>query len=496
MCDPLAYAPSPRQHASPSFDAFAYKQNDDSEVAKLRGVVKALNEVVNARKNEAEALQQQLDGVSQDYEILFREKEAADREVERLKEQVIQSSGVNVINAMSGTARGSSYNGSRQTISNPPSFANRDSPSPISHPSVPFISAPSSRTSIEQHEIPPHNQIPASRLKHLAVLFAVILFINITLGYYLLPSQNTNNQVPKHIALATQGSDLLSSVSYEDIVSDPLFNVTVEHINNNLGGSSLLLGELVELGIVLQPLKGWRAVATVCRGLNAEFPNAVRSVEEAEVIVRKTCWSCKDSVSIPSDVPSVIFNMLMAIEVIAIIALISKRLTAPPLGTSPSAAEEDSLRDKLPILMFHSDITKSIRTAFVNKKDDSEDYEITILLDDEKSFVHKLVDSILGVEKNRFLELEMKDKSISLISSAAGKQTWETVDPIAESEVIPRGNIKMLYNRPMLYSATRTCLLSATTSQPLTKFTEVRIPSVRIATPALAKSLSKTVFGF
>eukprot|EP01060_Flectonema_neradi_P007049 TRINITY_DN14873_c0_g1_i2.p1 TRINITY_DN14873_c0_g1~~TRINITY_DN14873_c0_g1_i2.p1 ORF type:complete len:439 (+),score=83.85 TRINITY_DN14873_c0_g1_i2:72-1388(+) len=435
MCDPLAYTPSPRQHASPAFDAFSYKQNDD-EIAKLRGVVKALNEVVNARKNEAEALQQQLDGVSQDYEILFREKEAADREIERLKELAMESNGVNVINAMSGTARGSSY--SRQTaVSNPPSLAH-SSHSPISHQSAPRVSAPPSTSVPKTTTGHPQQQSDlAARLKHVAALFAFLLIINGPIGYYLLPSTNTSNQVPKHIALATKGGDLSSSITYSDVISDSLFNATVDHITNNLGGPALLLGELVEIGIVLQPLKAWRAVATVCKGLDSGFPNSARSEEEADSIIYNTCWSCKDSVSIPSSIPSLIFNTLIAIEVIVIIAVISKRLAAALPGTPPTAAEEDSLRDKFPILMFRSEVTESINTAFISTKEGTNDYEITLLLNGEKGFINTLLDAVVGVEQNRFLQIEIKaDKSVNLVSSASGKQSWNTTNPIPASALL------------------------------------------------------------
>ena len=189
--------------------------------------------------------------------------------------------------------------------SNPPSAAAASAapsapaapaPSPAQSSSAPPAPAPAPAAQVAATPAvasnaakPPLGLPKVGGLGGLAVLLLLCLYLAATTG--------GSGEVKKPVALAALG-DPAGVLHVEEAAADALYNATAERIATTLeGGHWALLGELVETGHAVNPPKGWRAVAAVCRGVDGAFPNSGRTEEEAQKLVSEVCWDCLEVTS-------------------------------------------------------------------------------------------------------------------------------------------------------------------------------------------------------
>eukprot|EP01063_Lacrimia_lanifica_P009380 TRINITY_DN16374_c0_g1_i3.p1 TRINITY_DN16374_c0_g1~~TRINITY_DN16374_c0_g1_i3.p1 ORF type:complete len:517 (+),score=165.82 TRINITY_DN16374_c0_g1_i3:39-1589(+) len=281
MSDPFATptraAPATPQGATP----------EGRTEGKLREVVNALNDVATARKNEAVALQQQLDQLAGAYSAVCREKDTLAEELAQARVLIGRLEAAAAANVRP-PARATEVAEPVAPAAPPPAAAKAPAPAhaPAADPAARAGAALAARK--KRHAPPSLAVVRAAGLCTAAVLFLVSMGLG---------GATEAGTIPRHLALVRVG-DPSRELVMDEAVADPLYGAAAEHVAEHFtGGAVALLGELIEAGHAVSPPKTWRAVAALCDGLApGDYPNAGRNATDASAAVAAQCWACDEVV--------------------------------------------------------------------------------------------------------------------------------------------------------------------------------------------------------
>eukprot|EP01063_Lacrimia_lanifica_P009381 TRINITY_DN16374_c0_g1_i4.p1 TRINITY_DN16374_c0_g1~~TRINITY_DN16374_c0_g1_i4.p1 ORF type:complete len:326 (+),score=67.56 TRINITY_DN16374_c0_g1_i4:39-1016(+) len=230
MSDPFATptraAPATPQGATP----------EGRTEGKLREVVNALNDVATARKNEAVALQQQLDQLAGAYSAVCREKDTLAEELAQARVLIGRLEAAAAANVRP-PARATEVAEPVAPAAPPPAAAKAPAPAhaPAADPAARAGAALAARK--KRHAPPSLAVVRAAGLCTAAVLFLVSMGLG---------GATEAGTIPRHLALVRVG-DPSRELVMDEAVADPLYGAAAEHVAEHFtGGAVALLGELIE----------------------------------------------------------------------------------------------------------------------------------------------------------------------------------------------------------------------------------------------------------